>query len=106
MRRTSRKERRFEVSTACCLTAALSSALSCSPTGLGSLRDAAVVGLRYRAGVDIVVVGCEADLLRVYVHSCGIAGDWRRILSDYHISSGPTAPKSCVYLPLVAQLEG
>jgi hypothetical protein len=58
MRRTSRTERREEVAAACFLTAALSSAFSCSPTGFEGVVGA---GLRYRAaGVeDIAVVGQE-----------------------------------------------
>lgn len=69
MRRTSRKERRFEVAAACCLTAALSSALSCSPTGLGPLEGgAAAAGFRYRAGVDIVVVGYASYFRCVSTH--------------------------------------
>lgn len=76
MRRTSRKERRFDVAAACSLTACLSSALVRSPLGLlgGEVEEVeemeeveevvggefavAVAGLRYRdadVGADIVV---------------------------------------------------
>jgi hypothetical protein len=60
MRRTSRTESREDVAAACCCTAALSSAFSCSPTGLLGGED--VPGLRYRAAEDMVVVLGGADV--------------------------------------------
>lgn len=100
MRRTSRTERRFDVAAACCLTAALSSALSCSPTGLGSLGAAAAAGFRYRAGVDIVVGDyverrcCVSIRVRVQFLEGDVVRSTTKLLqSGNRISSGTNASR-------------